>query len=538
MNYVFIITVIIQAAAEGIERASILPPDSDNNDRLQLIKHHPIQNSLKRHELHVSGVHLDGSGMSDIDKWWKQSLPTNLKLMASSVSDGNDERSGCEYIYDTLTEESFWIDASLPRGWVFRGEMTEEKEYLDTRTGQRAIERPREYVQKAKEEVCQYANCGMPETKPTGSRPFSHGWFYEAHRTVLRHVLTEHTKVVVELGSWLGNSTEFIAKHAPNAIIFAVDLFDNNFILKQQADHYGHDFTQLNVLKKLPLLETFILNMWNHRDRVIPVKMETAQAMPFLHQIFQKYHVEPDVVYVDADHHYKPALTDIRNTITFFPYAHIVGDDWDYPDVQQAVREIAIEFKRHIHAQNGKCWSFTDVPADQNGRNTAFKLKRAREEGKEPPPVKQKAVGKRFNTLPGLPGCMVGAFEAIVIQDLKALRDLCNDETLLEHLNDRVTKQGNLTLLHIAASIGFVEGIELLISLGSEVNSLDKKCLTPLHLAAFSGHQRVVKILLEAKANPHLTSDYNETALDAAHSGMDVDRSCETLLRKTMDTNS
>ena len=31
-----------------------------------------------------------------------------------------------------------------------------------------------------------------------------HGWFFQAHATVLGHLLSERTSTVLELGSWLG----------------------------------------------------------------------------------------------------------------------------------------------------------------------------------------------------------------------------------------------------------------------------------------------------------------------------------------------
>ena len=35
-----------------------------------------------------------------------------------------------------------------------------------------------------------------------------------------------------------GASTEWLARNAPHATVYAVDLWDEQFILKEQADHY------------------------------------------------------------------------------------------------------------------------------------------------------------------------------------------------------------------------------------------------------------------------------------------------------------
>jgi len=48
--------------------------------------------------------------------------------------------------------------------------------------------------------------------------------------------MNSETRCVLELGSWLGKSTRFIVERAPNAYIFAVDLWSNEHI---RADpHY------------------------------------------------------------------------------------------------------------------------------------------------------------------------------------------------------------------------------------------------------------------------------------------------------------
>ncbi len=89
-------------------------------------------------------------------------------------------------------------------------------------------------------------------------------WFYPAHEVVLNELLTPATRVVVELGTWLGTgyvqavciraargvpvervigfcrclrcrSTKMIAKTAFNAALFCVDLWDNKFMLDTQV---------------------------------------------------------------------------------------------------------------------------------------------------------------------------------------------------------------------------------------------------------------------------------------------------------------
>eukprot|EP00968_Pinguiococcus_pyrenoidosus_P004079 scaffold268_cov236-Pinguiococcus_pyrenoidosus.AAC.22 len=75
---------------------------------------------------------------------------------------------------------------------------------------------------------------GEPPEVP--SRP--HGWFKPTHERVFRAVLASVPEVrcIIELGSWYGASTKWLAQHAPGAVVYAIDLWDDEFILRD--DHY------------------------------------------------------------------------------------------------------------------------------------------------------------------------------------------------------------------------------------------------------------------------------------------------------------
>ena len=85
---------------------------------------------------------------------------------------------------------------------------------------------------------------------------------------------------------------------------------------------------------------------------------------------------------------------------------------------------------------------------------------------------------------------------------------------LFKFPNDR-----NATLwtpMDCAAFSGHEKVIEVLIDAGADVNPTDKLQITPLHLAAQAGHLNVVKVLLENDADVGKCSANNLNSLDMA----------------------
>ncbi len=68
------------------------------------------------------------------------------------------------------------------------------------------------------------------------------------------------------------------------------------------------------------------------------------------------------------------------------------------------------------------------------------------------------------------------------------------------------------TLLHLAARIGVVEDIEVLVSAGAHINALEDLGYTPLHVAVLGGNLSSVLKMLELGADPSLKNEFGETA--------------------------
>jgi predicted O-methyltransferase YrrM len=180
-----------------------------------------------------------------------------------------------------------------------------------------------------------------PNEQPNVPARTNDGWLQESTRQVLERILSNRTKVVVEIGSWLGLSTRFIASKAPNATVLAVDHW------RGSDEHQQEKFQDI-----LPILfETFLVNCWYLRERLIPIRQTSVRGM----QEIATYGIHPDVVYIDADHSHDAVVKDLEAAIDLFPEATIVGDDFNWPGVESAVRYVTGKRNRRYHV-TGVAW--------------------------------------------------------------------------------------------------------------------------------------------------------------------------------------
>ncbi len=157
-----------------------------------------------------------------------------------------------------------------------------------------------------------------PKKKPDAA-PSDHGWLVQGTKNMLTKHLRPNMKVVVELGVWLGKSTRFFLSQCPNATIYSVDLWDAKHLTQWAESKHPH----LVAAAKRPL-DTFLVNLWKHRDRVIPVQMDSIAAIAKL----KEAGVEPDLIYLDTSHTYPATLHEVRAIKAAFPDVQLVGDDW------------------------------------------------------------------------------------------------------------------------------------------------------------------------------------------------------------------
>jgi hypothetical protein len=172
--------------------------------------------------------------------------------------------------------------------------------------------------------------------------PPDRNWLFPAAREVLAQSLSAETRLVVELGSWTGRSTRYIADLAPRAKVVAIDHWEGS------AEH-AQDPELAAFLPRL--YETFLSECWDYRERIIPVRAKSVEGL----RRVRDAGLRPDLVYIDADHRYDGVVADLTGALEAFPEAAIIGDDWDWESVRSAVEAVARERGLEVQPQ-GSAW--------------------------------------------------------------------------------------------------------------------------------------------------------------------------------------
>ena len=185
--------------------------------------------------------------------------------------------------------------------------------------------------------------CQRPDVLPN-----SHGSLHDSTKELLASVLDGETRLVLQLGAWLGQSTRFIAAEAPTAVVLTVDHWRGNPAHQNRPE----------VQPLLPVLyETFLANCWAYREQIIPLRMTVSEALDEI----SRRGLEPQVVCLDADRAYEVVRKDLHRIRLLFPDAIVVGGDWDCESVRRAAVDVARE-QGGVVGVHGTAWRFFGKP--------------------------------------------------------------------------------------------------------------------------------------------------------------------------------
>ncbi|XP_022911204.1 acyl-CoA-binding domain-containing protein 6 [Onthophagus taurus] len=115
----------------------------------------------------------------------------------------------------------------------------------------------------------------------------------------------------------------------------------------------------------------------------------------------------------------------------------------------------------------------------------------------------------------------------VIPESSKSLTDYIKDDDITttnkilkayskEQLADALQQldEDGLALIHWAADRGSLDILQLLLSLGADVNLTDSEGQTPLHYAATCGHDNCIKLLLDYGANSKAVDVNGDTPAD------------------------
>lgn len=186
-----------------------------------------------------------------------------------------------------------------------------------------------------------------PDVRPNVP-PLMHTWFTDKNAEMLKRAIPWNARCIVELGSWYGGSALWLAENYPNALIICVDIWAP----------YPEILTNPDWAQLQPgAYEHFLQNLWEYRHRVIPIRSQTSSGLAAIRIVG----VEPDAVYIDANHTEISVASDVYNSARLFPRAALIGDDWGRPEVRLGVvrglRRIESEAPVVV-MENRVCWAF------------------------------------------------------------------------------------------------------------------------------------------------------------------------------------
>ena len=209
-----------------------------------------------------------------------------------------------------------------------------------------------------------------PKNKPTTPED-KHGWFCKGNAILLHHYINElNPKFILELGSWTGaGSTNFIVNCAPNSHIICVDHWSKDWKDHTNGNTTGHpevdengnvkavdEFGNKTDLSHIEnLWESFLQNNWEHQHHLTPIRAKTEEGL----EILRKLNLPIELIYIDAHHHFDGVVHDIMKCAEIWPNAILVGDDWTWDSVKEAVHHCAKKLDKRIYHLD-TVWTFTD----------------------------------------------------------------------------------------------------------------------------------------------------------------------------------
>lgn len=164
-------------------------------------------------------------------------------------------------------------------------------------------------------------------------------------------------KLIVEVGTWKGASAIHMAKlcrkHNIDTEIVCVDTWLGNWQHWSRESGPGSR-TDLRLKNGFPqLYYQFLSNVISHdvSQIITPLPLTGVAGA----KLFEHHNIYADLIYIDGDHEYQSVSMDLQLWLTrLAPGGVLLGDDFEWPGVQRAAKEIASTGRWTLESKNNK----------------------------------------------------------------------------------------------------------------------------------------------------------------------------------------
>lgn len=164
----------------------------------------------------------------------------------------------------------------------------------------------------------------FPSIKPS-ILPNEQGWFCNQNE-ILEIFSKKKYSTLLEIGTWLDQSTLFFLRNFPDLQVICLDHWLGS--IEHLEDKQWRDYIPT-------LYDTFLANVWDFKSRIIPLRADCYTGLKLL----EKFNITPDIIYLDGSHDYESVYYDLTNITKLFPSSKLIGDDWRYQSIQQALKD-------------------------------------------------------------------------------------------------------------------------------------------------------------------------------------------------------
>jgi len=182
---------------------------------------------------------------------------------------------------------------------------------------------------------------------------------YGGRKLIKSLIAARRLRIVVEIGAFVGGSVRQWLEVSPEVTVVAIDPWPQ--IVGPNFFYDTHPVGRLHARQlREPdgMYHAFLANLWDVRDRVIPLRGTGRSMLPELHALG----LRPDLIFIDAD----KQAAEIAICDELFPEALVCGDDWLWCDgrrfpTQQPVRDSARRRGRVVKCVSNT-WLIDDRP--------------------------------------------------------------------------------------------------------------------------------------------------------------------------------